>query len=540
MDLSVLIPSRNEEWLLATIESVRAAIRRKTEIIVVCDGSWPVEALPDYPNVHLLYHPVPVGQRAATNEAARIAHGRFIMKLDAHCAVDEGFDEKLLHPYECGELDRDATSVPRLYNLHAFDWVCETCGTHFYQGPARTACHEGCAGTTFHKEQVFLPKRQLATDYMRFDNTLHFQYWRHYKYRPEAQGDLIDLLSNLGACWMLERDRFFELGGLDEAHGSWGQLGTEISCKSWLSGGRLVMNKRTWYSHLFRTQPGFSFPYHQDQRQIDHSRVYSRQLFLENTWEGQIRPFSWLIRKFHPVPTFDDPGPPPTIGVLYFTDSELDEPWATRCRTQLQKVLTDQDLVSVSRTPLAFGRNVCVPGERGRLQMFRQILAGLDALHTDYVFLCEHDCLYPAEHFAIIPPRDDAFYYDANVWRVDVKTFQAVTYRMHSVSGLCASRALLLAHYRDLVARVAASGYHHAEGYEPGLGTPKLKTWRARVPYVDLRHGKNLTESRWSPEAFRDTRTCQDWETAVEVPGWGPPAAWLSEGAHAELRPARL
>jgi len=42
--------------------------------------------------------------------------------------------------------------------------------------------------------------------------------------------------------------KVLELEGLDERHGFWGQFGTEISCKSWLSGGRQVVNKKTWFA----------------------------------------------------------------------------------------------------------------------------------------------------------------------------------------------------------------------------------------------------------------------------------------------------
>ena len=39
----------------------------------------------------------------------------------------------------------------------------------------------------------------------------------------------------------------------DEKHGSWGQYGTEWACKSWLSGGKLITTKKTWFGHMFRT-----------------------------------------------------------------------------------------------------------------------------------------------------------------------------------------------------------------------------------------------------------------------------------------------
>jgi hypothetical protein len=47
--------------------------------------------------------------------------------------VDKDFDLKLLAPYQSGELAPDVTTIPRMFNLHAFNWVCNTCGKAFYQ-----------------------------------------------------------------------------------------------------------------------------------------------------------------------------------------------------------------------------------------------------------------------------------------------------------------------------------------------------------------------------------------------------------------------
>jgi hypothetical protein len=101
---------------------------------------------------------------------------------------------------------------------------------------------------------------------------------------------------------MMRKERFFELDGLDEEHGSWGQMGTEIACKSWLSGGKLMVNKKTWFSHMFRTRPGFGFPYHIANAEVAKAREYSRHLWLDNSWIKAIHPLSWLVEKFAPVP----------------------------------------------------------------------------------------------------------------------------------------------------------------------------------------------------------------------------------------------
>ena len=50
--------------------------------------------------------------------------------------------------------------------------------------------------------------------------------------------------------------------------------------------------------------------------------------------------------------------------------------------------------------------------------MFKQILAGLEALDTDIVFFCEHDVLYYPSHFDFRPLKKDVIYYNTNVWKV--------------------------------------------------------------------------------------------------------------------------
>ena len=245
MDLSVLIPSRCEMFLQRTIEDILSNIEGNTEIIVVCDGLWPDPPVKDHPRVTLIYHSKSVGQRAATNEAAGLSNAKYIMKCDAHCSFDKGFDVKLM-----ADCEPDWTVVPRMYNLHAFNWKCLKCGNETYQGPTPTSC-EKCDNTTdFERKMIWKPRLNRKSDFMRFDTDLKFQYWGALGKRPEYQGDIADTMSLLGACWFLERERYWELDGLDEDHGSWGQMGTEIACKSWLSGGRLVTNKKTWFAFI--------------------------------------------------------------------------------------------------------------------------------------------------------------------------------------------------------------------------------------------------------------------------------------------------
>lgn len=576
-DLSFLIPARNEMFLARTIESILSKIRGDSEIIAVLDGEWADPPIEDHPRVTLIHKAEPIGQRAATNLAARVSSARYVCKIDAHCDIDEGFDVTLIAAGE--QLGKDVTQIPRMYNLHAFNWRCGGCGHESYQGPTPLVC-EQCKGPgPFARVEVWQPRWNRRTDFMRFDHDLHFQY--HGPVRAgQERDDIADLMSSVGACFFMRRDRFWELGGLDEAHGSWGQFGTEIACKSWLSGGRHVVNKTTWFAHLFRTQGGdFGFPYQMSGAQQDRARAHSRRLWLENTWPGQVRPLSWLIDYFAPVKgwhlpeheqkhdqpvertkrlrqvqaagqTFRAPTPagflmrqgvvdlapiraaaaalPCSKGLVYYTDNRLDnDPVGHAVRARLAAM--GLPIVCVSLRPLAFGdRNIVLTAERGHLTMFRQILAGLEALDTEVAFLVEHDVLYAPEHFAFTPPRPDTFYFNQHRWQVSARDGRAVHYLASQTSGCCAYRTLLVEHYRKRVAHVEAHGWDRNLGYEPGTNRRSRAidphgsaTWMSAVPNIDVRDVGNLSKSKWSLADFRNPANAAGWTEGDGVPGWG-------------------
>ena len=308
-DLSIIIPAREEMFLAKTIENILENREADTEIIAVCDGNWPDPPVVDHPRVTVLFNPVSVGQRAATNQGARLSRAKFVMKADAHCAFGKGFDRILIE-----DCQYDWTMIPMLYNLHAFDWKCNVCGDQTYQGVLPEKCKECGKSEGFEMVVLFKPREGKGPYYSwRFDNNMEFKQWRKHCRRPEAQGDFVETLSFAGPCFFIHRDRYWELGGCDEGHGSWGQFGTEWACKTWLSGGKLITTKKTWFAHLFRTgnfkgsgYNGSSFPYPLAGSAQEYAKKYSRDLWLNDRWEGAKYPLSWLIDKFKPVPDWHD------------------------------------------------------------------------------------------------------------------------------------------------------------------------------------------------------------------------------------------
>lgn len=307
-DLDVIIPARNEIFAQRTIEDVLANSVEDTGVCLVLDGYWPAPPILDHPKVTVVHVTEPIGQRAAVNLGARISQAKYIMKLDAHCALSPGFDRILME-----DCQPDWTMVPSMYNLHAFDWECQSCKQREYQGTKPEMCVL-CGSSDFRMAVVWKPRGNKITYSWRFDSDLNFQYWRNHHRLPQWRDEpLIETMTCIGACFFMERERFSGWGGMDEGHGSWGNFGTELACKSWLSGGKMITSRRVWFAHLFRTGNfkgsgwrGSSFPYEIPQEAIDHAKAYSRDLWQHSRWPKQLYPLSWLVQRFAPVPGWTD------------------------------------------------------------------------------------------------------------------------------------------------------------------------------------------------------------------------------------------
>jgi glycosyltransferase involved in cell wall biosynthesis len=584
-DLSILIPSRNEMFLAKTIEDILKNIEGDTEIIAVLDGAWADPPIPDNPRVTLIHHSESIGQRAATNEAAKLSRAKYVMKVDAHCAFDKGFDVKMMQ-----EMHDDWTMVPLMRNLHAFDWVCPD-GHRRYQGPSgpcQAILPDGrICGKETVRDIVWIAKESPKSVSYCFDSTPHFQYFGEFQHRPEGQGDITETMSLQGSCWMLTRQKYWELGVCDENFGSWGSQGIEVAVKTWLSGGRVVCNKKTWYAHMFRTQGGdFSFPYPISGRDQEKAKSYARDLFFNNKWEKQIHPLSWLIEKFWPVPGWSDedlqklkantfrfkeeqgfepaksiaesePAPlvkpdetkttesqhesgfvyinrdrAPSVQIVYYSDSELDPKIDTEVKNILTKISQEKKIPIISCTLKkdSFGdKNIHFPHlKRGILTMFKQIQAGLEHSTADFVFLCEADVLYHPSHFDFRPPSSDLYYYNKNCWQLRIKDGFAVYYEAKRLSQICADRNLLLQHYRKRIELVEKNGFSRKMGFEPGshgraerVDDIKSDYFISDSPNIDLAHDTNITGRHWSPNDFRDPRNCKNWVEGYEIPTWG-------------------
>lgn len=281
-NLSVLIPARNEIYLEKTIRNVLENAQGDIEVLVALDGYLPDPPF-DVQDDRVKFFPIKeaVGHRAATNLVAKEAKGKFVMKLDAHCAVGPGFDVIL-----AADCEYDWTVIPRMLNIDIQTFKPRYFGD-FDKALRQRKLHD-------YIYMGINAKNELRTEY--YPNEINT------KLHLDRKDILIDeTLSNMGCCFFMHRDRYWELGGCDENHeGGWGSQGIEVALKAWLSGGKLVTNKKTWFAHWFRGDLGWPYPI--SGNQISRCRKYSKDLWMNNKWEGQKFPLCRTISKFSPVP----------------------------------------------------------------------------------------------------------------------------------------------------------------------------------------------------------------------------------------------
>lgn len=309
-DLSILIPARSEMFLKNTIDDLLTNIEADTEIIAVLDGEWAEPAIPQNERVNVIYVPEAIGQRATTNMAARLAQGKYLMKIDAHCTVDKGFDRKMLELF--AEVGDDVVAVPLMRNLHAFDWKCYDCGLRTYQGPTPEKCTQCGKTGNIKRKMVWQPREGRRSTSYCFDAEPHFQYFEDYKHRDvyikdKEEKGYTETMSLQGSCFMSTKDTYWDWQLCDESLGNWGNQGLEVACATWLSGGRVLVNHKTWYAHMFRTQGGdFGFPWPASGNETERTKKRVKDKFWQQKHPTQKYPVSWLVERFWPVKDWTD------------------------------------------------------------------------------------------------------------------------------------------------------------------------------------------------------------------------------------------
>jgi hypothetical protein len=106
------------------------------------------------------------------------------------------------------------------------------------------------------------------------------------------------------------------------------------------------------------------------------------------------------------------------LTVIYYTANEISEKFSFSIRKNLAGVVGDSDdLITVSKKSMDYGKNIVVDLPRHHLSIYRQALLGVKAARTKYIALVEDDVLYTAEHFKY-RPAPGVFAYNMSVWSI--------------------------------------------------------------------------------------------------------------------------
>lgn len=207
------------------------------------------------------------------------------------------------------------------------------------------------------------------------------------------------------------------------------------------------------------------------------------------------------------------------MNIIYYTCNEHKPEIDELCRKQLAKVGLPIISVSLNKN-LDFGDiKLQFEGQRSPLTMHKQIVMGLEASREDYIFLAESDVLYHPSHFDFTPTKDDVFYFNTNVWKMRWKDGHCVwTDDCQQLSGLCASRELLLNFFKKRVSEIERKGWNRH--YEPKEGI--RENYQSEICNICIRHDANLTGSKWSISDFKNKRYTKGWkETEISnIKGW--------------------
>lgn len=256
IELSIIIPSANDPCLQKTIDDIRKNAKSRYEIITVLDGTWM-----EVSGSKVIFNEQVKGLRDSVNIGVANSKGRYLMKCDSHCRFDEGFDTKIL-----AEIEDNWVVIPKRYALNADTWEVMNeppieCERLVINNPDKIG------GITWRS-------RARQRKHILLDETMVFQ----------------------GSCWFMSRKHWDWLGGLQtEGYGTFTQEPVEIALKTWLGGGKVMVNKKTWYAHKHRS---FGRTLAPSGKEVKRGNLYSKDYWLNNRWQERIHDLSWLMEKF--------------------------------------------------------------------------------------------------------------------------------------------------------------------------------------------------------------------------------------------------
>jgi len=214
--LSIIIPSYKDPLLHKTIDSLLENAEGEIEVIAVCDGYW--TTFKDDKRIKVVHLGKNRGMRGAINAGVAVSKGEYIMRTDEHCIFGEDFDCIVTENME----DNWIVTMKR-YFLDPVKW-----------------------------EVMDLPHVDYEKLVIQGGIKFSGQPWN----RPDRKDIMIDeTMAMQGSCWIMKRSWWDKVIGelQTEGYGPLYQDSHEMVFKTWQAGGKLMVNKNTWFAHKHRS-----------------------------------------------------------------------------------------------------------------------------------------------------------------------------------------------------------------------------------------------------------------------------------------------
>lgn len=225
--LSVVIPGYKDPYHEKTVRDLldHSELGDQLEIVSVFDGFWPEWKLVEDPRRRIVHLGKNRGMRGAINSGVAVSRGTFFMRLDEHCSFAQGYDKVLT----------DACQPNQIMTAKRFFLNPDTWKVMEDKEPVE------------HEKLVI---QNVSEGVRKFSGVR----WRE---RDEKQKDVMvsEMFGMQGSCWIANRDFFLKTVGelQTEGYGPHQQDSVEVTMKYWQAGGKLMLNKNTWFAHKHRS-----------------------------------------------------------------------------------------------------------------------------------------------------------------------------------------------------------------------------------------------------------------------------------------------
>jgi len=232
--VSVIISDLFEQHLPETLDNLQETADGPIEIIVKTDDDSK-------------------GMRHYLNVAADEAKGRFLFKIDGHCIMSDHWDTLMKAACQPNDM-----IVACIREIDEKTWTVRDKGFDF---------------VTINSDLSVIKSSN---------------------FNGNGKSDVQETMASIGCAWMIQKNRFNELGQNWVELGRYGNLGVEWALKVWLSGGRVLVHKKVICGHLFRKQFGVVGP-----NVMLNARKELGRRFSNMEGPDQVHSMNWLAERFN-------------------------------------------------------------------------------------------------------------------------------------------------------------------------------------------------------------------------------------------------